>query len=191
MRQRELATWPDIQCYTKTQQPRKDFRRKYWLYVLVISRTRFRVSPYSIVSPIWHSSLAEQLSVLLRTKWFWVRAKLQSLVIIDNKLFFDEHIITIRKTANKKLNALNRISYYMKQNQKDFHPSFSSFISAIARLFGCFAPKNVLKDKCCSWKIFTDYSKWLRVSLPLIIRGITPNSISPTMYKILEVGRSL
>ena len=38
--------------------------------------------------------------------------------IIDNKLSFDEHIINICKTANKKLNALNRTNHYMKQNQK-------------------------------------------------------------------------
>ena len=33
-------------------------------------------------------------------------------VTIDNKLSFDEHIINICKTANKKLNALNRINHY-------------------------------------------------------------------------------
>ena len=32
---------------------------------------------------------------------------------------FDEHIINICKTANKKLNALSRINHYMKQNQKE------------------------------------------------------------------------
>ena len=35
-------------------------------------------------------------------------------VTIDNKLSFDEHIINICKTANKKLNALSRINHYMK-----------------------------------------------------------------------------
>ena len=40
-------------------------------------------------------------------------------VTIDNKLSFDEHIINICKTANKKLNALGRINHYMKQNQKE------------------------------------------------------------------------
>ena len=33
-------------------------------------------------------------------------------VTLDNKLSFDEHIINICKTANKKLNALNRINHY-------------------------------------------------------------------------------
>ena len=47
-------------------------------------------------------------------------------VTIDNKLFFDEHIINICKTANKKLNALSRINHYMKQNQKEI--LLSSFI---------------------------------------------------------------
>ena len=40
-------------------------------------------------------------------------------VAIDNKLSFDEHIIAICKTANKKLNALSKINHYMKQNQKE------------------------------------------------------------------------
>ena len=41
-------------------------------------------------------------------------------VIIDNKLSFDEHIVNICKTANKKLNALSRINHYVKRNQKEF-----------------------------------------------------------------------
>ena len=40
-------------------------------------------------------------------------------VTIDNKLSFDEHIINIYKTANKKLNALSRINHCMEQNQKE------------------------------------------------------------------------
>ena len=46
-------------------------------------------------------------------------------VTIDNKLSFDEHI-NIRKTANKKLNALGRINHCMKQNQTEI--LLSSFI---------------------------------------------------------------
>ena len=68
-------------------------------------------------------------------------------VTIDNKLSFDEHIINIYKTANKKLIALSRINHYMKQNQKEI---LSSFISAIVPLFGCFASKIYKKVKCCS-----------------------------------------
>ena len=33
-------------------------------------------------------------------------------VTIDSKLSINEHIINICKTANKKLNALNRINHY-------------------------------------------------------------------------------
>ena len=40
-------------------------------------------------------------------------------VTIDNKLSFDEHIINICKTANKKLKAFSRTNHYMKQNQKE------------------------------------------------------------------------
>ena len=41
------------------------------------------------------------------------------------QLCFDEHIINICKTANKKLNALSRINHCMKQNQKEILlPSF-------------------------------------------------------------------
>ena len=47
-------------------------------------------------------------------------------VAIDNTLFFDEHIIHICKTANKKPNALSRINHYMKQHQKE--TLLSSFI---------------------------------------------------------------
>ena len=37
-------------------------------------------------------------------------------VTIDKKLSFDEHIINICKTANKKFSALSRINHYMEQN---------------------------------------------------------------------------
>ena len=47
-------------------------------------------------------------------------------VTIDNKLSFDENVINICKTANKKLNALSRIDHYRKQNQKE--KLLSSFI---------------------------------------------------------------
>ena len=47
-------------------------------------------------------------------------------VIIDHKLSFDEHVINICKTANKKINALSRINHYMKENQKEI--LLSSFI---------------------------------------------------------------
>ena len=40
-------------------------------------------------------------------------------VTIDNKLSFDEHVVNICKTANKKLNVLIRINHYMKQNRKE------------------------------------------------------------------------
>ena len=47
-------------------------------------------------------------------------------VTTDNNISFDEHIINICKTANKKLNTLSRINHYMKQNQKEIFSS--SFI---------------------------------------------------------------
>ena len=46
-------------------------------------------------------------------------------VAIDNKLSFDEHILSA-KYLTKILNALRRINHYMKQNQKEI--LFSSFI---------------------------------------------------------------
>ena len=82
-------------------------------------------------------------------------------VTIDNKLSFDEHITNICKTANKEHNALSWINHYMKQNQEEI----------FKRIY--------LKDKCCSWKIFTDL--FMKVSLPLIIKRSTPNNISPTI----------
>ena len=47
-------------------------------------------------------------------------------VTIDDKLSFDEHIINIYKTANKKLSTLSSINHYIKQNKKEI--SLSSFI---------------------------------------------------------------
>ena len=38
---------------------------------------------------------------------------------IVNKLFFDEYIDKIYKTANRKLNTLSRINHDMIQNQKE------------------------------------------------------------------------
>ena len=67
-------------------------------------------------------------------------------VTIDNKLSFDEHIINIRKTANKKLNALSRINHYMKQNQKEI--LLSSFIISQFSYFlliWMFCSKNLIK----------------------------------------------
>ena len=72
----------------------------------------------------------------------------------------------------------------MKQNQKETLLSsfiISHFSYCLLIWISC-SKKNLLKDKCCSWKIFRDYSKWLQVSLPLIIRGSTSNNVSPTMY---------
>ena len=64
-------------------------------------------------------------------------------VTIDNKLSFDEHIINIFKTANKKLNALSRINPYTKQNQKEI--LLSSFI--ISQLSYCPPHLDVLLQK--------------------------------------------
>ena len=47
-------------------------------------------------------------------------------VTIDSKLCFDEHINSICKTANKKLNAFSGINHSMKQNQKEI--MLSSFL---------------------------------------------------------------
>ena len=45
-------------------------------------------------------------------------------VTIDNTVSFDEHIINICKTINKKLNTFSRKNHYMKQNQKEILLSF-------------------------------------------------------------------
>ena len=97
---------------------------------------------------------------------------------IDNELSFDEHIISICKTAKKKLNALRRMNYYMKQNQKEI--LLLSFIIShfsYCPLIWIFCSKKSTK-------------KVNAVSLPLIIRRNTPNNISPTMYKF-SYDRSL
>ena len=70
-------------------------------------------------------------------------------VTIDNKLSFDEHIINICKTANKKLNALNRINHYMKQNQKEILLS-SFIISLLSPCLDVLLQTIYQKDKCYS-----------------------------------------
>ena len=45
------------------------------------------------------------------------------------------------------------------------------------------------KGKCCLWNIFQDYSNWLLV----VIKGDTPNKISPTVYNcvMMKVYKNL
>ena len=82
-----------------------------------------------------------------------------SVVTIDNKLSFDEHIINICKTANKKLNdTLSRINHYMKQNQKEIllSPFIVSHFS-YCPLIWMFCSKNYTK------KINAVYVRSLRI----------------------------
>ena len=65
-------------------------------------------------------------------------------VTIDNKLSFDQHIINICKTANRKLNPLSRMNHYVKQNQIKILLSF--FI--ISHFSYC--PKKSIKKICYS-----------------------------------------
>ena len=125
----------------------------YFILFVVKENEQFDLICYDII--LKHSSHGKSLGVT-----------------IGKKLCFDEHIINICKTANKKINALSRINHYMKENQKEI--LLSSFL--ISHLSYCpliwmFCSKNFTKK--INWKIFTDYSKRLRVSLPLIIRGST------------------
>ena len=67
-------------------------------------------------------------------------------VTIDDKISFDEHIINICKTANKKLNALSRINHYMKQNEKEiFLPSFIISYVSYCPLIWMFCTKKSTK----------------------------------------------
>ena len=66
------------------------------------------------------------------------------------------------KQLTKKLNAFSRINHYMKQNQKEIVSFFIILISVIVPLFGCFAPKNLLKKineiyERSLWIIQNDY----------------------------------
>ena len=114
-------------------------------------------------------------------------------VTIGNKLSFDEHIINICKTANKKPSALSRINHYMKQNQKEtllssFTISHFSYCPIIWMFCSRKSTKKINAIHERSLRIIRNDSK--RVSLPLVIRGSTPNNISPTMYKF-SYDRSL
>ena len=67
-------------------------------------------------------------------------------VTIDNKLSFDEHIIHICKTANKKLNAVSTINHYMKQSQKEkLLPSFIISHFSCCPLIWMFCSKKYTK----------------------------------------------
>ena len=109
-------------------------------------------------------------------------------VTIDSKLSFDEHN-NICKTANKKLSAFSRVNHCMKQNQTELLLSkfMISRFQLLSPRLDVLLQKIYQKDKCCSLKIFTDFSKFLRVSLFLIITGSTPNKISLMMYEFLMI----
>ena len=56
----------------------------YWLYVLIMSHSRFRLNLQSIVAWLFAiASFANWLSVRMRTKWLWARVQLQSLYLYD------------------------------------------------------------------------------------------------------------
>ena len=79
-------------------------------------------------------------------------------VTIDNKLSFDEHIINICKTANKKLNALSRINRFIKQNQKEiFLSSFIISHSSFCPLIWIFCSKKSTE------KVNTVHQRSLRI----------------------------
>ena len=67
------------------------------LYVLIMSRTRFRVNP--------HFSLGKWLSIHLGTKWLWVRVQLQSLQLARFQRF------TTRFTKNYNLQGFRELQY--------------------------------------------------------------------------------
>ena len=86
-----ISLFQSYSCVSYSCNTRQN-NRFYCTYVLVMSRTRFRVSPHSIVESTLYSwivsewihtlvSLAKQLSVRLRTKWLWVRVQFQSLLL--------------------------------------------------------------------------------------------------------------
>ena len=73
-----------------------------------------------------------------------------------------------------------------------FRSHFGSFLSPYLDVL---LQKIYWKDKCCSWKIFTDYSKWLWVSLyPLLLEDAHQvtfhqrciNSLMIQVYKYLN-----
>ena len=109
-------------------------------------------------------------------------------ITVDNKVFFDDHIINICKIANKKLITLIEIkSLYETKSKGDIivilhNLSFQLFFSYL----------DVLLEKSTK-KINAVHERSLRIilnTLLLIIRGKTPNNICRTMY-IFSYDRSL
>ena len=101
-------------------------------------------------------------------------------ITVDNKVFFDDHIINICKIANKKLITLIEIkSLYETKSKGDIivilhNLSFQLFFSYL----------DVLLEKSTK-KINAVHERSLRIilnTLLLIIRGKTPNNICRTTY---------
>ena len=109
-------------------------------------------------------------------------------ITVDNKVFFDDHIINICKIANKKHITLIEIkSLYETKSKGDnivilHNLSFQLFFSYL----------DVLLEKSTK-KINAVHERSLRIilnTLLLIIRGKTPNNICRTTY-IFSYDRSL
>ena len=102
-----------------------------WLYVLIMSRTCFRVNPHSIVS------LAKWLSVRLWTKWWCVRVQLQSLSAL------------MMSVSQKSINSNKKLSDLVKEEAISIceNKIWSSFLcilplaSEISHKINCYYPE--------------------------------------------------
>ena len=64
-------------------------------------------------------------------------------ILFNKKFDFDEHVTLLCRKASQKLNALARVSYYMKLAQRRSIMNYSSFPSLdIVRWYGCFIVGN-------------------------------------------------
>ena len=98
-----------------------------WLYVLIISGSRFRVSSHSLVS----------LGVPLWTKWWWVRFELQSLNVL------------MMSVSQKTINSNKKLSDLVKEEAVTICEKriWSSFLCILAlalltsRKINCYYPE--------------------------------------------------
>ena len=108
------------------------------LCVLVISRTRFRVNPHSIVAWMLRNSLLETglakwLSVPLRTKWSWVRVQLQ---------------IILNYNPSNISEKLTKFSNQIRSDCKQSIRSFSNVLWNIGGLLNSFRQASLFYTNC-------------------------------------------
>ena len=110
----------------------------------------------SVTHVVWRQ---REWAIWPAMQWYYTKHNSHEKIlgVTIDKLSFDEHIINICETANKKLNALSRIIHYMKTNQKEILSSFIISHFSCCLLIWMFCPKKSTK------KINAVHERYLRI----------------------------